>query len=391
MKEASKNKIKIAVVTGTRAEYGLLKPLMDAMKNSNKWILQLIVTGAHLSSEFGLTYKQIEEDGFVIDKKVEMLLSSDSSSAITKSMGLAMIGLSDAFSSLKPDAVVILGDRYEMLSVASTALIFKIPIIHLHGGEITEGAYDDSIRHAITKLSHIHFASTEEYRKRIIQLGENPKYVFNVGAIGIDNIKNLALLNRKELEKELDIKFRKNNYQVTFHPETLTLGDTEKQFEILLSAIEEHPDSLFIFTKANADTNGRIINRLIDEFTSKNSGNCKAFDSLGSLIYLSLLAQCNAIVGNSSSGIIEAPSLNIGTINIGDRQRGRTQSKTVMNVSIDKAEILQAISKTKEENYLQEIKNDINPYGNGNTTVKIIDILQQIDLKNLLLKQFHNL
>lgn len=385
------SKLKIAVVTGTRAEYGLLKPLMQAIKNSDEWILQLIVTGAHLSSEFGLTYKQIEEDGFIIDKKVEMLLSSDSSSAITKSMGLAMIGFSDAFSSLKPDAVVILGDRYEMLSVASTALIFKIPIIHLHGGEITEGAYDDSIRHAITKLSHIHFASTEEYRKRIIQLGENPNYVFNVGAIGIDNIKNLSLLNREELEKELGIKFRKNNYQVTFHPETLTLGDTKKQFEILLSAIEEHPDSLFIFTKANADTNGRVINRLIDKFVKKQPENCKAFHSLGSLRYLSLLAQCNAIVGNSSSGIIEAPSLNIGTINIGDRQRGRTQAKTVMNVNVDKTEISQAIGKTKEDNYLKDIKNCINPYGNGNTTVKIIDILQQIDLKNLLLKQFHNL
>lgn len=381
----------ICVITATRAEYGLLKPLIELIDKSDKLNLQILVTGAHLSPEFGLTYKAIEEDDFHIDKKVEMLLSSDTSIGIVKSMGVGMLGFADSFECLNPDAVVILGDRYEMLSAASAASVFKIPIIHLHGGEITEGAYDDSFRHAITKLSHIHFTSTEEHRMRVIQLGENPKNVYNFGAIGLDNIFRLNLLTKKELESSLGIQFKKYNYQVTFHPETLSSLSSAEQFKILLEVIEEQEDSLFVFTKANADTDGRVINDMIDDFVGKHPEMAKAYTSLGSLRYLSLLKQCDAIIGNSSSGIIEAPSLNIATINIGDRQKGRIQSDSVFNCGVDYQQIKSAILKTKST----EIKGTLNsiksPYGDGCTANKILNVLEHLSWEEMKIKKFYNL
>ncbi|EJL74899.1 UDP-N-acetylglucosamine 2-epimerase [Chryseobacterium populi] len=381
---------KLCAVTATRAEYGLLKPLMNAINAHQEFELQLLVTGAHLSPEFGNTYTLIEQEGFYINKKVEMLLSADTGSSIVKSMGLGMIGYADAFSRLNPDAIIILGDRYEMLAVASSASAMKIPIIHLHGGEITEGAYDDSFRHAITKLSHLHFASTESHRERIIQLGEQPQNVFNVGAIGIDNIVNLPLLSKEALEQDLGIRFAKYNYQVTFHPETLADLSAEEQFKVLLQAIKNQKESFFVFTKSNADTNGRIINRMIDEFVTENPHIAKAFTSLGSLKFLSLLKHSNAIIGNSSSGIIEAPSLHTPTINIGDRQKGRMQAKTIINCVVDQLQIEEAIDRTQDEIFMQSIKNLQNPYGNGDTTNKIMKIIESTDFSKLLIKKFYD-
>ncbi|MGE6220110.1 UDP-N-acetylglucosamine 2-epimerase [Nubsella zeaxanthinifaciens] len=379
---------RICVVTATRAEYGLLKPLMSKIKIERDFTLQVLATGAHLSPEFGLTYKHIEDDGFTIDSKIEMLLSADTDPGIVKSMGLGMIGYADAFTLLKPNAIIILGDRYEMLAVAAAASIFKIPIIHLHGGEKTEGAYDDAIRHAITKLSQLHFTSTEEYRNRVIQMGEDPSRVFNVGAIGLDNIINQQVLSKQELERELGVTFKKYNYQITFHPETLAEKSSKEQFEELLMAIKQQKDSLFIFTKANADSDGRIINFMIDEYVKNNPDHAIAFASLGSVKFLSLLKYCDAIVGNSSSGIIEAPSLGIQTINIGDRQKGRVQASSVVNCESSSSAIIQAFDQVKQ--YKKEDVPLTNPYGSGNTAEKIYCLLKEKLNQRLEAKAFYD-
>lgn len=382
---------RLCVVTGTRAEYGLLKPLMEAIDNSSEFILQIVATAAHLSPEFDHTYKLIVKDGFHIDEKVEMLLSADTGTSIAKSMGIGMIGYADVLQRLQPDAIVILGDRYEMLALASTASVLKIPIVHLHGGEVTEGAYDDAFRHAITKLSQLHFTSTEQYRQRVIQMGEAPQCVHNVGAIGVDVIKQLTLLTRGQLEQELGVKFQKYNYQVTFHPETLSNFSARAQFQVLLDVIEKEEDSFFIITKANADTGGRIINQLIDEFVQKNSSKAKSFSTLGSLRFLSVLNISNGIIGNSSSGILEAPSLGIPTINIGNRQKGRIQAGSVINVDVDKNQIQSALQKTKSPDFTNSLSSIKNPYGEGNASEKIMKVLRQVDFNSLKIKRFHDL
>lgn len=383
--------MKICVATGTRAEYGLLKPLIEKLNVSPLFELQILVTGAHLSPEFGLTYKQIEADGFKISYKVEMLLSSDTPEGITKSMGIAMAGFSEAFKNLQPDALVILGDRYEMLALASTALIFKIPIAHIHGGEITEGAYDDAIRHSITKMSHLHFVSTDEYKKRVIQLGEQPNSVFNVGAIGLDNITNLNLLSKEQLAADLNIEFQKYNYLITFHPETLSTESVDSQFNKLLLSLDKLEDSFFIFTKANADTNGRIINQLCEKYVKINSHKSALFDSLGTLRYLSVMKACDAIVGNSSSGIIEAPSLKTASINIGNRQKGRIQSTSVLNCNVDSDEIYILLKKVQTLDFKDSLKDVMNPYGIGKASTQIFDILSKTNLSSLLIKKFHDI
>lgn len=382
--------MKICIATGTRAEYGLLKPLIDQISANSQLTLQLLVTGAHLSPEFGLTYRQIEEDGLVIDSKVEMLMSSDTSVGIIKSMGLGMIGYADELEQLKPDLIVILGDRYEMLALASASLISRIPIVHIHGGEITEGAYDDSIRHAITKMSHLHFTSTEEYRKRVIQMGEQPNKVYNVGAIGLDNIYSLPLLKRGPLEDELKISFCKYNYIVAFHPETLSDRSVEDQFKSLLQAIDQQEDSFFIFTKSNADTNGRIINEMMEYFCGSRTSKSKIFSSLGSIRFLSLLKEVDAIIGNSSSGIIEAPSLKTGTINIGDRQKGRIQASSVINCSSFTKDILIAFDKLKSKSFRESISAVESPYGNGGTSSRILEIINSNYPSSFKIKTFHN-
>lgn len=381
---------KICVATATRAEYGLLKPLMDAINNHPNYTLQVLVTGAHLSPEFGMTVKQIEIDGFAIDEKVEMLLSADTATSIVKSMGVGMIGYADALSRLQPDAIVILGDRYEMLSVATAAAVFKIPIMHLHGGEVTEGAYDEAFRHCISKMSHIHFTTSEEHKNRVLQLGENPEFVFNVGAVGIDNIMNIKLLSKEALGEQLQVNWKKHIYQITYHPETLSDVSSEASFKEILSALSTLEDTTLIFTKANADTDGRIINQMIDEYVAQHE-DAYAFTSLGALRFLSLLSFADGIIGNSSSGLIEAPTFKIPTINIGDRQKGRMKSVTVLDTPIEKEAILNTIAYAKTDEFKAVLKNSTNPYGDGNATSKIMDILNNINFKNLGSKAFFDL
>ncbi len=381
---------KICIVTGTRAEYGLLYWLMKEIESDNELELQIIATGMHLSPEFGLTYKEIEKE-FKIDKKIEMLLSSDTSIGISKSMGLAQISFAEAYEELKSNIVVVLGDRYEIFSATSAAMIARIPIAHLHGGETTEGAFDESIRHSITKMSHLHFTATQEYKNRVIQLGEHPSKVFNVGGMGIENIKRLKLLNKEEFEKSIEFKLNKKNILVTFHPVTLENSTAKEQFQELLDAIDELEDTNIIFTKANSDTNGRIINQMIDEYVAKNYHKSIGFISLGQQRYLSALQYVDAVVGNSSSGLLEAPSFKIGTINIGDRQKGRIKAKSVINSEVNKTSILKSFSKLYSKAFQDLIEESKNPYGDGIASRKIIEIIKNEDLRNILKKSFYDL
>lgn len=385
------NKRKICVITGTRAEYGLLYWLMKEISSEDSLELQLIVTGMHLSPEFGLTWKQIEKDGFSIDLKVEMLLSSDTPVGISKSMGVSMIGMADAFADLQPDMIVVLGDRFEIFSAISAAMIACIPIAHIHGGEATEGVIDESIRHSITKMSHLHFTATNEYRKRVIQLGEQPDRVFNYGAPGIDNIKYLKLLEKEAFEQSINFKLDKRNLLVTFHPVTLERATAGEQFQCLLDALDELEDTNIIFTKPNADTDGRIIIRQVDEYVSKNSDKAVAFTSLGQLRYLSALQYIDGVVGNSSSGLIEAPAFKIGTVNIGDRQRGRIQAESVISCKPTAASIKEALGRLYSREFQQNLVNVVNPYGEGGTAKKIVKILREYPLNNILKKRFFDM
>ena len=381
----------ISILTATRAEYGLLKPIITKLNNVEEFDVRIVATGAHLSPEFGFTYQEIEKNGFTIDEKIEILLSSDTPSSISKSMGLALISFSDYFEKLNPDLLIVLGDRYETLAVVTTAMNQRIPIAHLYGGETTEGAIDESIRHAITKLSYLHFTSTDEYRKRVIQLGENPERVYNVGAIGIENILNENLLSRDELEKELEISLLKSYAVVTFHPVTLENNSSEEQIESLLEVCKEYKSLNFIFTKANADAEGRIINQFIDRYAGANE-NIFAFASLGMRRYLSALKYCVVVIGNSSSGLLEAPSFGIPTVNIGDRQKGRMQASSVINCDPIQRSIRQALDLALSDEFVQKAKKTINPYGNGDTSNKVVEVIKvymhknKIDLK----KKFHD-
>jgi UDP-hydrolysing UDP-N-acetyl-D-glucosamine 2-epimerase len=376
-------KRKICIFTGTRAEYGLLKPLMDEIKSDPDLELQIVASCMHLSPEFGLTYQEIEKDGFKIDEKVEMLLSSDTPSGIVKSMGLGMIGYTDALNRLKPDITVVLGDRFEALAFAIASYVNRIPIAHLYGGEATEGAIDDAFRHSITKLSYLHFTSTEEYRKRVIQLGEEPERVFNVGALGIDNIKKMKLLNKDEIESKLGIKFKSKNLLITYHPVTLKKDESEKEFKALLNVLRGMEDTLFIFTKPNADTEGRRIIKLIEEFVKENKDKAIAFTSLGQLNYLSIMQYVDAVVGNSSSGIIEAPSLKVPTINIGDRQKGRIKAKSIIDCKGTEEDIKRALDIIYDKNFRENLQNIDNPYGDGNSAVRIKEILKTYKINSI--------
>jgi len=381
---------KICAVTGARAEYGLLYWLMKEIEEDNDLELQLIVTGMHLSPEFGLTYKEIEKE-FKIDKKIEILLSSDTSIGISKSMGLAQISFAEAYDELKPDILVVLGDRYEIFSAVSSAMIANIPIAHLHGGETTEGAFDESIRHSISKMSHLHFTATDEYKNRVIQLGEHPSRVFNVGGLGIDNIKKLKLLSKDEFEKSIDFKLNKKNILITFHPVTLENSTAKEQFQVLLDVVDELEDTNIIFTKANSDTDGRIINSMIDEYVVQNSHKSVGFTSLGQLRYLSALQYVDAMIGNSSSGLAEAPSFKIGTINIGDRQKGRIMADSVIDCDSDFNAIKNSFTRLYSEEFRKELIDSENPYGMGGASLEIKNILKNVDLENILKKQFYDL
>jgi len=380
-------KKKICIFTSTRAEYGLLKPLMDEIKKDKDLKLQIIVSGMHLSPEFGLTYKEIEKDGFKIDEKVEMLMSSDTPIGISKSMGLGLIGYSEALQRLKPDMVVILGDRYEALAFAISSVLHNIPISHIHGGETTEGSYDEMFRHSITKMSYLHFVSTEEYRKRVIQLGESPDRVFNVGALGVDNIKRMRLLSKKELEKELNFKFNKHNLLVTFHPVTLEKEKSVKYFKSLLKVINNLKDTNLIFTKSNADAEGRAINKLIDKYVEVNKHKAVAFTSMGQLKYLSTLQYIDVVIGNSSSGIIEVPSFKKPTVNIGNRQKGRIKAESIIDCSDNSEAIKKAIAKAFSKEFQNFCKSVKNPYGDGNAAPKIIKIIKKFVRKGIDLKK----
>lgn len=366
---------KICVLTATRAEYGLLKPIIVKLMGITDFDVRVAVTGAHLSPEFGLTYKEIEHDGINIDEKIEILLSADTPSSVSKAMGLAMISFADYFEKLKPDMLIVLGDRYETLAVCCAAMNQRIPITHLYGGETTEGAVDEAIRHAITKLSYLHFTSTEEYRHRVIQLGEHPDRVFCVGAIGIENILKESLLSKTELEVAINFKLDKPYAMVTFHPVTLEDGDPEKQMKELFFVCKQHHEMNFIFTKANADTSGRIINKMIDKFVEEND-NVVAFTSLGTKKYLSALKYSAMVIGNSSSGLIEAPSFGIPTINVGDRQKGRLQAKSVINCLPVSEELEKAITLVLSDKFRNKTKAMINPYGDGDTSKKITNTIK---------------
>lgn len=381
---------KICVVTGTRAEYGLLYWLMKEIQADATLELQIIVTGMHLSPEFGLTYKEIEKD-FLINKKIEMLLSSDTSVGISKSMGLAQISFAEAYVELSPDIVVVLGDRFEIFSAATAAMISRTPIAHIHGGETTEGAFDEAIRHSITKMSHIHFVATESYRKRVIQLGELSENVFNFGALGLDNVYKLNLLSIDEFEQSIGFKLGKKNLLVTFHPVTLDQSTAEQQFQQLLYALDSLVDTRVIFTKANSDTDGRVINSMIDSYVAVNSEKSIVFTSLGQLRYLSALQYVDAVVGNSSSGLIEAPSFKIGTINIGDRQKGRIKAASVIDCEPDRSAITNAIQQLYKFDFQQSLLEVLNPYGEGGASKKIAGVLSSCSLKNILKKTFNNL
>ena len=382
---------KICVVTGTRAEYGLLRLLMEGIKRSDNLNLQVIVTGMHLSPEFGLTYKDIENDGFKIDKKVEMLLSADTLSAITKSTGLGMIGFADALADLDPDIVIILGDRYEILAAAFAALVALIPIAHISGGERTEGSIDDVIRHSISKMSWWHFVATEEYKKRVIQLGENPNRVFNVGGLGVDSIERTKLLTKKDLEKKTGIKFGKKNLLVTYHPVTLERNSSKIRIQTLLDVLYEMKEIYLIFTMPNSDSGGRIIGKMVEKFVSENMNRSILFTSMGYLNYLSTLQFVDGLIGNSSSGLAEAPTFNIATINIGDRQNGRIKAESVIDCKSTKNSIRKAILKAYSKDFQKTLLSVKNPYGNGKASDKILNFLKKSNLPKEPKKAFYDL
>lgn len=381
---------KVCVVTGTRADYGLLRWVMEGIRSSNDLELQIIATGMHLSPEFGLTYREIEKDGFDINYKVEMLLSSDSASGLTKSMGLGVIGIGDALQQLHPDVMLLLGDRFETFAAAAAATLARIPIAHLHGGETTEGAFDEAMRHSITKMSHLHFVAAEEYKRRVIQLGEYPERVFQVGGLGIDNIKKLELLSRSELEASLGIKFAKKNLLVTFHPVTLEHMTSAAQMSQLLSALDKLEETQLIFTMPNADSDSRVLFNMINEYVDFHSNAC-VYTSLGQLRYLSCINYVDGVVGNSSSGLIEVPSFNKGTVNIGDRQKGRLKAESVIDCDPEESSISKAIDRLYSSEFEGRLKSVSNPYGNGGASEKIVEVLESFSLDSVLKKSFYNI
>jgi GDP/UDP-N,N'-diacetylbacillosamine 2-epimerase (hydrolysing) len=381
---------KICVVTGTRAEYGLLRWVMEGIRDMSGLELQVIATGMHLSPDFGLTYLEIERDGFHIDRRVEMLLSSDTPVGLAKSMGLGLIGFADALQQLQPDLILVLGDRFEIFSAVAAALIARIPVAHLHGGESTEGAFDDAIRHSITKMSHLHFVAAEDYRRRVIQLGEQSERVFLVGGLGIDNIKNLKLLGREELEESLGVKLNKKNLLITFHPVTLENATSAKQMTELLAALATLDGTRLIFTMPNADTDGRVLIDMVSRFVADHP-NARAYTSLGQLRYLSCIGHMDGVVGNSSSGLTEVPSFAKGTINIGDRQRGRLKSASVIDCDPDRHSIVSALKQLYSPAFQKKLITVKNPYGEGGASQKILKVLRSYPLKSIIKKSFCNL
>lgn len=381
---------KICVVTGSRAEYGLLRWVMEAILTAPDLQLQVVATGMHLSPEFGMTYREIEKDGYRIDHKVEMLLSSDTSVGLSNSMGLGVIGFGEALQQLRPDIVLVLGDRFEIFPAVAAATVSRIPVAHLSGGETTEGAFDEAIRHSITKMSHLHFVAAEEYRRRVIQLGEHPDRVFLVGGLGVDAIKKTVLLECPELEAALEFKLGRKNLLVTFHPATLDTATPADQMVELLAALDGLEDTHLIFTMPNADTDGRVLFDMIRQFVATHP-NARAYTSLGQLRYLSCIRHVDGVVGNSSSGLAEVPSFHKGTINIGDRQRGRLKAASVIDCASERMAIGTALQKLYAPEFQAMLANVRNPYGEGGASEKIVEILRDQSLDGLLKKTFHDL
>ena len=383
-------KRKICVVTGSRADYGLLRFVMQGIKEDADLVLQVVATGLHMSPTFGLTYREIEADGFNIDAKVETLSSSDTPVGIAESMGKGLSGCAAVFRRLQPDVILVLGDRFEIFAATAAALVGKIPVAHLHGGETTIGAFDEAFRHSITKMSHFHFVAAEEYRQRVIQLGEDPDNVFLVGGLGVDGVKNISLLSKDEIESSLGVKFQSKSLLVTFHPVTLEDETSEVQMKELLSALSDLSDTTLIFTMPNADPGGLVLIKMIQEFVSQNT-NSFAFTSLGQLRYLSCMAQVDAVIGNSSSGLIEAPTFKKGSINIGDRQLGRLQASSIINCQPEKNSIGEAIRRVYSSEFQRSLVKTINPYGEGGASARIVEILRTESLAGIVKKTFHDL
>ncbi len=380
----------ICVITGTRADYGLLQWVMEGIRHDPILKLQIIATGTHLSRDFGLTYREIEADGFCIDRKLDILTADDTSVGVTKAIGRGVISFADAVAELKPDVVLLLGDRFETLAAATAAMIAGLPIAHLHGGEITEGAFDDAIRHAITKMSHLHFVAAEPYRKRVIQLGETPDRIFLTGGLGVDTIRRMRLLDREALEKAIDFKFGNRNLLVTFHPVTLEKNSAPLQMAELLKALDGLRETHLIITMPNADTGSRELIRMIEDFTA-NRPYARAYTSLGQLRYLSCIKQVDGVVGNSSSGLAEVPSFRKGTINIGDRQRGRLKAHSVIDCAPNRSSIEAAIGKLYSPEFQASLVEVVNPYGEGGASQKVIDVLKNYDLSEVTKKSFYDI
>lgn len=381
---------KVCVVTGTRAEYGLLRKLLRKLQSDPTFELQLVVTGMHLSPEFGLTIKEILEDGFSPAACVYMLVSGDSPAAVTKSIGLGTIGFADAFQRLAPDLLLVLGDRFEILAAGQAAMVFNIPIAHLHGGESTEGLIDEAIRHALTKLSHLHFTAADAYRKRVVQMGEAPERVFNFGSLALDAIADMEFLSREEIESSLGIQLRDVNFLVTHHPLTLDIANQKREIDELIAALSQFPEAKLIFTMPNADTHGRSIMTRIRDYAAQEGGRVSVFASLGQLRYLSLLRLCQVVVGNSSSALIESPALGVPTVNIGDRQGGRLRASSVIDSSASRDDIRQAIAQALSPEFQAGLSHVEHPYGNGNAADSIVRVLRQTDFRELLRKRFHS-
>lgn len=382
---------RIAIVTGSRAEYGLLRPVITGVQDAADLDLQLIVTGMHLSPEFGSTWREIEEDRVPIAARVEMLLGSDSAVGVTKSTGLGMIGFADAFATLKPDLVVVLGDRFEILAAATAAMLAAIPIAHLHGGETTEGAFDEAIRHAVTKMAQLHFVAARPYRDRVIQLGEAPERVFEVGGLGVDAIGRVERLSRDQLESDLGIDLGGRSLLVTFHPVTLDPDTATAQFTTLLKALDaSEPDSTLIFTMPNADTGGRELTQIVKAYVADRP-RAHAFTSLGQRRYFSLLAQVDAVIGNSSSGLLEAPSFHIGTLDIGDRQAGRLKASSIISCAPDREAIVAGLRRLRNPEFQARLPTVVNPYGSGGAGAAIVEVLRSVKLNGLVKKHFHDL
>jgi GDP/UDP-N,N'-diacetylbacillosamine 2-epimerase (hydrolysing) len=381
---------RICVITGSRAEYGLLRWVMQGIQDDPHLELQVIATGMHLAPEFGETWRVIEADGFRIDRKVPLLTGSDTPVGIAESMGRGTSGFAHALQDLLPDIVVVLGDRFEIFAAVAAALVARIPVAHLHGGERTEGAFDEALRHSITKMSHLHFVATEEYRQRVIQLGEQPERVFLTGGFGIDNIQRLSLLSRADLQTSLGFTLGPRNLLVTFHPVTLEPDTARTQMQELVDALAELTDTHLIFTLPNADTGGRALISMVEQFVAQHS-NARAYASLGQLRYLSCIAHVDGVVGNSSSGLLEAPSFRKGTIDIGDRQLGRVRASSVIHCEPTRESIAAALKRLYSAEFQLSLRHVRNPYGEGGASAKAVDILKRYPLQAILKKTFYDL